>query len=722
MIARFDAGASGDRGSGAIGALLNPRSIAIVGASDRSRWSQALVANLTRGGYTGALHLVNRRGGIVHGRAAATACTDIGAELDAAIVLVPAVAVPDAIDDIARAGATAALVLTSGFAETGAAGAAVQATMVARAAAAGVRLLGPNSLGFINFTGRVHAWTTPVRAPSRSRGTAIVSQSGATAYFMAELAWQQDIALSCVVATGNEADLDASAFLDHLVDDPDTRAIALFIETVRAPARFLAAARRALAAGKPVVALKVGASEATARAAVAHTGALVGDDAVFDGICRQFGMIRVHSIEALLATADIAGRTGVLGDGGLAIISNSGGVCEIAADSAARQGVRVPALDAAVAAHLAEAMPGFSTPHNPLDLTGGVDPDRLDDIVRRMAGQRDIAAVLCVLYPVPTAVDEESERADAVHRQVSAALSGIGVPGLLTSYTHTRVNDHARAIIERIGAPYCACGVDRAIAALAGVFWWSRMHRDLARAAPADVRADVAAPGSARPAGGERAALDYLASHGVPVVPSVLAADAAAAIAAARAFGGPVVLKIASPDIAHKSDIGGVALDVSGDDAVGHAFLRVVEAARARVPGAVIEGVLVAPMRERGVELIVGMARDPQWGPVLAVGLGGIWVEVLKDAALRVLPVDIAEVRRMLAELRGAPLLAGARGVPPANLEALAAAIARIAHAAACLGPQVAALDVNPLWVRGDRVEALDALLVGAPAAPAEKG
>lgn len=696
----------------AVTALLRPRAIAIVGASDRSRWSASVTDNLARGGFPGHVHLVNRRGGMAHGRQTATDCQAVGEAIDVGIVMVPAQGMLEAIDDLGAAGARAAVLLSSGFAETGAAGAALQAQLAARAQACNLRLMGPNSLGFINFTDRVHAWTTPVRAPSRAAGVAIVSQSGATAYFLAELAWQQDVGLSVVAATGNEADLDAASFLDYLVDDPHTRAIALFIETVRQPARFLAAARRAFDAGKPVVVLKVGSSEATSQAAVAHTGALVGDDAVFDGICRQFGIIRVRSIEELLATADIAGRLGVLNAGGLAIISNSGGICEIAADSAEQKGVRVPPLAADVAARVAALMPGFGTPHNPLDLTGAVEPDKCGAIVRQMAGQAGIAAVLCVVYPIPTGSEEESERLTQVHRHLSAALNESPVPGLLTCYTHSRVNDHARAIIERIGAPYCAFGLDRVLGALAGLYWWSALKR-AALAVPAACTPD-AVDAAEFPAAGERAALAYLAGHGVPVVPATLARDEATAVAAARAFGGAVVLKIAAADIAHKSDIGGVELKLAGDAQVAAAFRRILEAAHRHQPGAAIDGVLVSPMRERGIELMVGMARDPVWGPVLAVGLGGIWVETLKDVALRVLPVDAAGVRGMLAELRGAPLLAGQRGIPAADLAAVAETIARIAVAAQSLGPQLEALDVNPLWVRGAAVEALDALFVRA--------
>jgi acyl-CoA synthetase (NDP forming) len=688
--------------------LLRPRSIAIVGASEKSRWSRTAYDNLTRSGFRGEVHLVNPRGGMVHGKAAATNPAAIGAQVDLAIVLVPAPVVAEAIDDLGAAGVRSAVVLTSGFAETGKAGAELQAKVGQSARRHGMRLLGPNSLGFINFADNVQAWTTPVRAPSKNTGIAIVSQSGATAFFLAELAYQQDLGLSYVIATGNEVDLDASAFVDYLLDDPHTRAIALFIETVRDPARFLSAAKRALQQAKPIVVLKVGSSEVTARSAAAHTGALVGDDRVFDGICRQFGLIRVRSIEDLLATADIAARTGVLREGGVCIVSNSGGICEIAADTAELKGLRVPELRDTVAAQLRDSMPGFGTPHNPLDLTGGIEPEQCEQAVRLLAAQPEFAAVLCAWYAIPTCQEEESPRLAQLHHHLAKGLNEAPIPGLLVSYTPSHVNVHARKLVQLTQAPYLAFGLDRAIAGLAGVSWWSERLRQPRNATP-DAPAVEAL--RERPSS-ERAALQFLEQHGVPVVPATLAVDEAQAVAAAVRIGAPVVLKIASPDIAHKSDIGGVALNLEGEGAVRAAFRRVMDAARTRVPQARIEGVLVSPMRERGIELLVGLSRDPQWGPVLAVGLGGVWVEVLEDVSLRVLPLDASEIRRMLTELRGAKLLAGQRGVPAVDLDALAAAIAAIAQAALRLGPELAAMDVNPLWVRGERVEALDALFV----------
>ncbi len=687
--------------------ILQPRSVAIVGASDRSRWSQAAFDNLAGQGFGGEIHLVNRRGGSVHGRPALSSCAELPGGVDMGIVLVPAEAAADAVRDLAAAGVRTVAMLTSGFAETGVAGAALQADVAAAAQAAGVRLLGPNTLGFLNFAGDTLVWTTPVPMPTRRDGVALISQSGATAFFLTGLAVRMGVGLSHVVSTGNEADLDCASFVEELAGHDATRAIALFIETVRSPERFLRAVAAARAAGKPVVVLKVGRSETTAQSALAHTGALVGDDRVFEGVCRQFGLIRVHAIEDLLATADLCARAGRLRPGGLGVVSNSGGICEIAADTADARGIALTPFTPAAVAGLRAALPAFATPHNPLDVTGGVTPEQCGTVARIMAAEPGVAALLCPWYDVPTSPGEVNDRLLDIYRHMATALRDAPVPGFFVSYTGASMNALSHDIVARSGLPYLACGLDRALTAMAGLMAWSRLDT-----APRVVAA-VPAPVADRPRT-ERAALDHLARFGVPVVPSGLATTAAEAVALAAAAGGAVALKIASADIGHKSDIGGVALNLSGAPAVTAGFEQVTAAARRHAPAAIVDGVLVAPMRERGIELFVGVTRDPQWGPVLAVGLGGVWVEVLQDVALCLLPATPQEIRAALDRLRGARMLAGARGLPAADLDGVAAAVTRIGAAALAFGPALAALDVNPLWVRGSQVEALDALCVWA--------
>jgi acyl-CoA synthetase (NDP forming) len=685
-------------------AMLRPRSIALVGATDRSRWSQNTFDNLINRKYPGEVYLVSRRGGTVHGRSAAISCVAVGAPIDLALLMVPMAAVDEALADLAAADVHNAAILTSGFAETGHEGAEHQARLAALARRHGVSLLGPNCLGFVNFIDNVPLWTGGFRAPSKPGSIAVVTQSGANGSFISSLAAQHEIGLSHMVSTGNEADLDCADFIDHLIDLPEVRAIALFAETIRHAPSFAAAARRAIAAAKPIVVLKIGLSEVTARSAQAHTGALVGDDRVFDGVCRQLGMVRVDSIEDLLYTADVISRTGVLRPDGLAVVSISGGACEIVADRAQVLGVPLPSLSDAATAELRTALPSFGTPHNPLDITGGavLQPDLFEQGLRILGRQPDFSALAC-LFDVPVTAEQATEFTLAALRHIADGLRAAEIPALMVSHTVKPVTEVSARIIEEIGIPYVSAGLHHGMNALGHAFWWADQYRRLS-----GVAASIAtiADTSERPRS-ERATLAYLARCNVPVVPVTLARHAEQAVAAARATGGPVVLKIASDDIAHKSDIGGVLLNLEGDEAVAGAFRRIVAVAPAE---ARLDGVLVAPMRSGGLELFVGCTRDAQWGHVIAVGLGGVWVEILEDVSLRPLPIDAAEVKRMLGELRGARLLQGARGTPAADLDALAAAVARIGDAAVALGPDLEALEVNPLWVRGAQIEALDAL------------
>ena len=539
-------------------AMLRPRSIALVGATDRSRWSQNTFDNLINRKYPGEVHLVSRRGGTVHGRSAATSCVAVGAPIDLALLMVPMAAIDEALADLAAADVHNAVILTSGFAETGHEGADHQARLASLARQHNVSLLGPNCLGLVNFIDNVPLWTGGFRAPSKPGAIAVVTQSGANGSFISSLAAQHEIGLSHMVSTGNEADLDCADFIDHLVDQPEVRAIALFAETIRHAPSFAAAARRAIAAAKPIVVLKIGLSEVTARSAQAHTGALVGDDRVFDGVCRQLGIVRVDSIEDLLFTADVIMRTGVLQPRGLGVVSISGGACEIVADRAQVLDVPMPGLSDTAAAELRAALPSFGTPNNPLDITGGavLQPDLFEQGLRIMGRQPEFSALAC-LFDVPVAEEHATEFVLTALRHIAAGLHAADVPALMISHTVKPVTEVSTRIIEEIGLPYVSSGLHHGMNALGHAFWWSEQYRRLAGTS-ASIATIAAA--SERPRS-ERATLDFLARCNVPVVPTTLARDADQAVAAARAIGGRVVLKIASDDIAHKSDIGGVAVE-----------------------------------------------------------------------------------------------------------------------------------------------------------------
>jgi len=693
--------------SSTLSRLFDPRSVVLVGATDRSTWSKMAFDNLRLLGFGGKVHLVSRSGGMAHGQQTFKSAAEIGEPVDVALLMVPNPAMGDALRDLGRAGIRHAVVLAGGFAETGSEGRALQEEMVATARELGITLLGPNCLGFINFRTGAVCWTGSMRTPPLPGGISIVSQSGAVATVMKHFAHQHGIGLNVVAATGNEAMLGLAEVVDHLVDDEATRVIAVFAESVRDTRLFRAAAGRALARGKPVVILKVGRSEIATQAAQSHTGSLVGDDSVFDGVCRQLGLVRVRSIEELVFTAALLEQTGVLAEGGVAVLSASGGMGELAADYAHLEGLRLPALAPATLAALKAILPPMATPANPLDLTGAVvnNPELFRSCMEAMQHDPAVSVLVCVA-DVPTANNGDWAPFAVGTLQALGRFRPDGrARFLVVSNTVKTVSDRSREEIAKAQLPYLACGLELSLRALRHALEWSRRHRD-AQARPA---VESHPPPASLPRS-ERETVAYLQGFGVPTVPQALAADADQAVAAARAIGGPVALKIASPDIAHKTEVGGVLLDVQGDAAVAAGFRRIMDAAATALPQARLEGVIVSPMRRGGLELFVGVRVDPQWGPVIALGLGGVWIEALQDVSLRVLPVTPADVAQMVAELRGARLLQGFRGAPPVDVAQLATIVARVGDAALALGPALDTLEINPVLADGGRIEALDAL------------
>jgi acyl-CoA synthetase (NDP forming) len=690
--------------------------VALVGASDKSTFSLLAYRNLVEFGLGDRTHLVNRRGATTHGQPTVTSCARIGEPVDVAYLMVPQAAMLDALHDAAEAGIRNACVLSSGYAEAGDAGRAAQAELVAHAASLGMVLLGPNHLGFANFTDGVPVCSVP-GLPRHGGPVALLSQSGASSSAMLDFAAIANVGLSYLVTLGNEAMITAGHVLDFLVDDPETRAVAMFMETVRDPAVFRQAARRAAAAGKAVVVLKAGSSALSARTAAAHTGALVGDDRVISSVFADLGVIRVDSIEDMLISAGAAAALGRLDRPGIGIVSISGGACDIVADRAEDLGAALPELAAPTREALAGIMPAYGTVQNPLDVTGAavIDPTIFTRAIEVMSADPSIG-VVGVINTLPWSDPGQPYHGQVFVDAIGAGMQAASGPTAYINQVMLPVTDYTRASMEHGQVPYALPGLRQAMVALRNVAWWSEVTRTppaVAAGSPAPV--PVPAPGSRRGHWAEDAARRLLSDAGVPVVSACLVSSADEAVKAAAGIGGPLAVKIVSADIVHKSDIGGVRLNVPpGEAAVREAYLAVTAAAAAASPGAAAD-VLISPMRTGGTELLVGVVRDSTWGPVLAVAVGGIFVEVLQDSALAPLPVTPAQARRMLGTLRGRALLDGARGRPPADLEALSAVIARIGDLALALGADLESLEINPLWVDGATIEALDAVVTWTP-------
>jgi acetate---CoA ligase (ADP-forming) len=697
--------------------LLTPRSVALIGATDRSNWSRFTFENLRAFSPHVPVYCVHPRHDVVHGEPAHRSIAGIGRPVDLAYVMVPTSEVLPVLEEAADAGVRNAVILTAGFGEAGAAGRALEERVVAMARERAMLLLGPNGNGFVNAADQLVPYGLTVAAPLRSGPLGIVLQSGGLASFVQQMASNRGIGISRMVSTGNEAMITATDVLAYLVADERTTAIAAFLESIREPERFREVAAAALEAGKAIVVLSVGRSAAGREAALAHTGAVAGDQAVARAALRQLGVVEVRSLEDLLITSGLLAHQRAPLGRRVAAVTPSGGACDLIADRATDEGMTLPAFPEATASRLADLLPSFSNPRNPLDVTGYVvvDPTisyrALEVVADGAPGTFDtiVHQVTLPQEPLP-----DPSPVVGRYRAVAATVRRSAVPVVLLSSVASDLSPYARSLLHELDL-HVLNGIEHGMTAIGNTIdWHERRARLLARLL---ARRGAAAAPAAAVGGGGRPASELelravLEAGGVPVVPARLATTAEEAVAAAAELGLPVVLKVVSPDIAHKTEVGGVALDLRGPGDVSAAFAAVTESVRRAAPAARVDGVLLSPMRAGGTELLASVHRDRDWGPVLVVGLGGVWIEILHDVSLRLLPVTVEEVEEALGELRGAAVLRGARGRRPVSVRRVAEVALALAAVADRLGEDLDTLEVNPLWADGDRVEVLDALAV----------
>jgi acyl-CoA synthetase (NDP forming) len=691
--------------------LFTPRSVALVGATDNSQWSVFTYANLRRYSPEVAVHVVHPKRETVHGQPAHRSVSDIAEPADLAFVMVPTSAVLGVVEEIADAGTRNLVILTAGFAEAGPEGEALAARLEAVATERGLTVLGPNGNGFINVAGGIAPYGLPIAPPLINGPVGIVLQSGGLASAVLSGAQARGVGVSLMVSTGNEAFISATDIMRYLVHDDHTRVIAAFLESVRDPEAFRQVAEIALQMGKPIVALKVGRSEQGARTALAHTGALAGDDRIIDAAFRQFGVVRVDSLEEMLSTAGYLGYHSDVKGRRMAAVTPSGGACDLLADKAASEGLELPEFPGETLDELADFLPPFSNPRNPLDVTGYVvvDPrlslQALQIVARRVTGLYDM-----ILYSTslprtePKDLKPIADRLDAL----AEAIKQIAVPVLLQTSIESDLPAYAQQLFDERGL-YLLNGIELGVQAIGhGARYHDRRDRFLHKGSkqkvgPVPSQPSGQAPPDASGTWTEHQVRGLLQAHGIPVAPAQLATGASQAAEIAATYACPLAMKVAAAGLMHKSDIGGVRLDVDPHDAAAtfDELMRTTTSA---------EGVLIGPMRAGGVELLVGVITDPGWGKVLSLGLGGVWVEVLGDVSLRLLPVDHDDVIEMLDELKAAPLLKGARGTRPADMRQLVEVIVRVARLAEALALDT--IEINPLRVDGSQIEVLDALVV----------
>ena len=665
----------------------------------------SVLANLERCGFAGPIHLVSRSRGEFNGRPCVPSIDDLPQGVDIAVLVVPQSVVIDAIGALGRCGVGTAIVFASGYAEVGEAGRAEQEKLTAAAHAANVAVLGPNCIGMCSYTvGAALTFEFNVEPPPASAkpNIGMVAQSGAMAAIMRMAFLAKGLGVSFYISTGNEADLTAEDFLAGLIDDADTQVAALFVEQIRKPKKFLALAAGARAIGKPIVLMHAGRSQRARTSANSHTGALTGDHAVATALLRHAGVVVVDTLEELVDCADVLARCKppIKGPG---IITNSGAVKGFALDFCDQIGFDVPRLAPATIERLKAVLPAFASFDNPLDITAMVlrdvslwprtaeallaDPGigslclpmvagtlqyamaKAEALLPRLraGGKPTIVALLGDDFPVPP--------------EFLAAFRAEGIPVLRSPERALRALAHATAYGQALGSP-CS-------------------EVTMIEAPPLPRRGTIP----------EYQSKAYLAALGVPTPNGALARTVAEAKTIAQRIGYPIALKAQAATLAHKSDAGGVALNIADAVMVEAAWVRMMERVTTEQPGLSLDGILVEAMEAPGVELIVGARRDPDWGPVLMIGLGGIWTEALND--VRLMPSDlspegiIAEIRR----LKGARVLQGLRAAAPVDHAAVAGVAMRIGalmHAR----PEIIEIDINPLVAYREGVLALDTLIV----------
>lgn len=690
--------------------LFRPRSVAVIGASDRPRSLGALVMhNLRAAGFPGPLWPVNRRHAKVGGERAWADVAALPEVPDMAVLCTPAETVPGLIAELGRKGTRAAIVLTAGLKNLGPDGRSFEQAMLDAARPHLLRVLGPNCLGLQVPGAKLNASFAHTSAlPGR---LAFVSQSGALATALLDWANSSAIGFSHFVSLGDSADIDVGDLLDYLASDADTGAVLMYLESVRHGRKFMSAARAA-ARNKPVIVVKSGRAPEGAKAAASHTGALAGSDAVFDAAIRRAGMLRVETLDDLFVAAETLARARRLYGDRLAIVTNGGGAGVLAADALSLGGGQLATLSAATLAALDQRLPSTWSHGNPVDLIGDAPIERYTDALQLLLQAPEVDAVL--FMHAPTAVVPSAEIAEAI-------LPLLRAPGkpVLACWMGGDVVQAARDASAAAGVPTYETP-ERAVAAFVHMAQYRRNRETLLQTPhaappfpsdPAAARALVAKVlAEGREMLDEFEAKALLAAYGIPVVETRSVPDADAAVAAAAQIGYPVALKILSPQVSHKSDVGGVALDLADETALRGAARSMALRLRSLRPGATLAGYTVQAMvhRPQAQELIVGVATDPVFGPVVLFGQGGIAVEVLKDRAMALPPLNSLLAQDLISRTRVSRLLAGYRDRAAVDLTALGDSLMKVSQLV-CDLPQLVELDVNPLLADAQGVVALDA-------------
>jgi len=704
--------------------LFDPDSIAVVGASDRSSGVGAkLFANLVAGGFKGRLHPVNPKHKRVGGLAAVASVEDIEDEVDLAVIATPAATVPEIVEECGQKGIRHAIILSAGFGEAGGDGRGLDARLRAAARHAGIRFLGPNCVGLVRPWIGMNA--TFLRSSTPKGRLALISQSGALCSAISDWAGPHNLGFSALVSLGNSANIDFGDALQFLSTDPKTDAILLYVEGVRDAPAFISALRGA-ARSKPVIVLKTGRHHASSQAANTHTGALIGSDAVFDAALSRAGVVRARTFGQLFAAAEILAAGKRAGGSRLGIVTNGGGAGVLAADRAGDMSVELPAPSDKTIAALDKTLPRYWSRSNPIDILGDAAPEKYAAAVTTALADPNFDGVLAML--TPQAMTEATEAAQAV---IDAIPRGNRKPVLACWMGEMSVAEGRKLFSQKHIPDFTT--PERAVEAFS---YLAEHHRNriLALETPGPLADDrppdlagarmiiAAALAEGRSMLSDLESKAILRAFHIPVNVTMAAGSQTEALVAAETLGFPVAMKIASPQIVHKSDVGGVRVNIMNAADVALAYREIVETAKRMRPEAEIRGVTVEAMAhvEDARELVVGASRDPVFGPAILFGAGGTLVEVLRDSAVSLPPLNAVLAQRLIDRTRVARLLGAVRDRPAADRQAVTEVLLRVSDLV-CEMPEIVELDINPLFAGPNGALAVDAR-IGIARPPAKDG
>jgi len=689
--------------------FFQPKSVAVIGASRTpGKVGYDIVKNLLDAGYEGRVFPINPKADEILGLPCFASVTEVQEAVELAVIVIPARAVLPAIDECAAKGIGAVIVISAGFKEAGEEGAKLERELAEKCRRHGIRCIGPNCLGVMSPPAKVDVSFSA--AMPKPGNLAFLSQSGALGTAILDTAVGEDFGLSRFISIGNKADVDETDLIEALGEDDATDVILAYVESIDDGRKFMDVARR-VTRKKPVIVFKSGRTSAGARAASSHTGSLAGSDSAYEAAFRQCGVIRARTITEFFDYARGFACKRLPKGNRIAIVTNAGGPGIIATDAIECSTLQMAELSEKTRQTLVENLPPQANTHNPVDVLGDARADRYRMAIDAVCADENVHAVLTILTPQTST--ETDGTADAVADAADATDKAV-----LASFMGTAAVRSGWKMLDQRGVPNYS-HPDRAVRVIEAMSDYARWQADGTGIPPeyefdADaIRAAIDRAGSrGLQAMGEREARTIAQACGIPVPQSIFAADEDAAVEAAAQVGYPVVVKISSDDILHKSDAGGVKVGLKDEASVRQAVSSVFESARRYKADAALEGVLVQELAKKGREVIIGVNRDPQFGPLIMFGLGGIYVEVLKDVVFRVAPISLRDAREMIEEIRAARILHAFRGEPEADLDALAECMTRVSQLAVAY-PGIAECDLNPVMVypEGRGLMALDVRL-----------